>query len=201
MSSSIIEEFMYYLLKDLPKVAAFGEGSKIVLGQTQAYTDMAFLPENFSHFVEQPGVNISKKNQDFAIAKKVNCTFETNGNKQMFELIVPCVAIEIKTFIPITMLGQSDHEARRLKEGNPNSLYIIVAEQNALSQAVNLKRLSIDEIFILRKQKRNSSKNRVADKKPIDSLVVEELYRLVKDFLAAKWYDPQNADAGRLIKA
>ncbi|MGH7952817.1 MAG: hypothetical protein ACREFE_12995, partial [Limisphaerales bacterium] len=34
MSSSIIEEFMYYLLKDLPKVAAFGEGSKIVLGQT-----------------------------------------------------------------------------------------------------------------------------------------------------------------------
>ena len=65
-----------------------------------------------------------KKNQDFAIAKKVDCQFETNGNKQRFEIVVPCVAIEIKTFIPITMLGQSDYEAKRLKEGKPSGNWV-----------------------------------------------------------------------------
>ena len=54
------------------------------------------------------------------------------------------------------MLGQSSYEAQRLKQGNPYALYIIVAEQNALIEDVNLKNLPIDEIFILIRQKRDS---------------------------------------------
>ena len=125
-------------------------------GQVHAYTDLSFAPRDFSDFINRPGVYINKKNQDFAISKIVNCVFETNGKQETAQIIVPAVAIECKTFIPSTMLGQSSYEAQRLKQGNPYALYLIVAEQNALSEDVNLKNLSIDEIFILRKQKRNT---------------------------------------------
>ena len=80
-------------------------------------------------------------------------------------------------------------------------MYIIVAEQNALSDDVNLKNIPIDEIFILRKQKRNSVKNKVSDKKPIDYQVIRDLYDFVKDYLNKEWFNNERATKrGRLIK-
>jgi hypothetical protein len=177
------------------------ENELIYVGQAKAYTDLSFVPKDFADFVKNPGVYVNKKNQDFTISKIVRCIFETNKKQEKVDLIVPAVAIECKTFIPSTMLGQSAFEAQRLKQGNPFALYIIVAEQNALSEDVNLKNSPIDEIFILRKQKRNSAKNRVIDKKPIYSEVVKELYEFVKYHLASDWFNPSKAtERGRLIQ-
>jgi len=93
------------------------------------------------------------------------------------------------------MFDQADYEAQRLKEGNPFALYVIVAKQNALSNDVNLKNTKVDEIFILRKQKRSKKK------KPVDSSVVNELYKFVKDYLSLDWFDNRKAtERGRLIK-
>jgi len=201
MSSSVLEEFLFQLLKNIPNINSIIENKLIYVGQAQAYTDLSFLPKDFSDFVNNPGVYINKKNQDFTISKIVKCIFETNGKQEKVELIVPAVAIECKTFIPSTMLGQSAFEATRLKQGNPYALYLIVAEQNALSDDVNLKNSPIDEIFILRKQKRNSAKNKVTDKKPIDFKVVGELYECVKYYLASDWFNPSKAtERGRLIQ-
>jgi hypothetical protein len=148
-----------------------------------------------------PNVFINNKNQDFTISKFIKCTFECNKNHEYKEIIVPAVAIECKTFIPSTMLGQSIYEAQLLKQGNPYSLYIVVAEQNALSDDVNLKNIPIDEIFILRRQKRNSLKNKVSDKKPVDYQVVKDLYEFVKDYLNKEWFNNEKAtERGRLIK-
>jgi len=100
------------------------------------------------------------------------------------------------------MLGQSIYEAQLLKQGNPFSLYIIVAEQNALSDDVNLKNILIDDIFILRKQKRNSQKNSVTDKKPIDYDVIKDLYDFVKMYLNKEWFNNEKAtERGRLIRS
>jgi len=201
MSSSVIEEFLFYLFKDIPHVKSSIEEGLIFLGSAKAYTDLSFAPKNLKDFLLYPNVFINYKNQDFAISKLIRCTFECNGTKEYREVIVPAVAIECKTFIPSTMLGQSIYEAQLLKQGNPYSLYIVVAEQNALSNDVNLKNIPIDEIFILRRQKRNSIKNKVSDKKPIDYIVIKELYDCIKEYLDKDWFNNERAtERGRLIK-
>lgn len=201
MSSSIMEEFLFYLFKDIPSIKSNVEKSLIYMGAANAYTDLSFAPKNIKDFLMYPNVFINYKNQDFTISKFIKCTFECNGNQEHREIIVPTVAIECKTFIPSTMLGQSIYEAQLLKQGNPYSLYIIVAETNALSDDVNLKNIPIDEIFILRKQKRNSQKNKVSDKKPIHYEVIQELYNYVKDYLNKEWFNNERAtERGRLIK-
>lgn len=200
IASSIIEEFLFHLFKNISGIDKNLQEGLIFVGQAKAYTDLSFVPKNFKDFIDNPGVYVNKKNQDFTISKKVKCTFETNKNKEVVEIVVPAVAIECKTFIPSTMLGQSSYEAQRLKQGNPYALYIIVAEQNALSDDINLKNLPIDEIFILRKQKRDSKKNKVADKKPIDYQVIVDLYNFVKHYLEIDWFNPGKAtERGRLI--
>lgn len=202
VASSVIEEFLFHLFKDIPEIRSNLENGLVFVGQVKAYTDLSFAPKNFIDFINNPGVYINRKNQDFTISKRIKCIFETNKNKETAEITVPAVAIECKTFIPSTMLGQSSYEAQRLKQGNPYALYIIVAEQNALSETVSLKNLPIDEIFILRKQKRDAKRNKVSDKKPIDFYVIKELYDLVKDYLRTDWFNPQKATKrGRLIKS
>lgn len=124
LASSVIEEFLFQLFKDIPDINSNLHQGLIFVGQSKAYTDLSFAPKNFIDFVNNPGVYINKKNLDFTISKKVNCIFETNQNKELAEIIVPAVAIECKTFIPSTMLGQSSYEAQRLKQGNPYALYI-----------------------------------------------------------------------------
>lgn len=200
VSSSVIEEFLYYLFKDLPEIKSNLENELICMGMAGAYMDLSFAPKNFLDFIKNPGVYINKKNQDFTISKIVKCKFTTNNQDELAEFVVPAVAIECKTFIPSTMLGQSDYEAQKIKQGNPYSLYIIVAEQNALSDNVMLKNSKIDEIFILRKQKRNSAKNLITDKKPIDFEVVKSLYDYVKFYLREDWFNNAKAtERGRLI--
>jgi len=201
MSSSIIEEFLFYLLRDIPSIRSSIREGLIYMGSANAYTDLSFAPKNIKDFLTYPNVFINYKNQDFTISKFIKCTFECNGSQEYREIIVPTVAIECKTFIPSTQLGQSIYEAQLLKQGNPYSLYIIVAEQNALSDDANLKNIPIDEIFILRKQKRNSQKNKVADKKPIDYKVIKDLYDFVKDYLNKEWFNNERAtERGRLIR-
>lgn len=201
IGSSVIEEFLYFLFKDIPEIKTNLNNQLIFLGQTSAYMDLSFAPKNFQDFILNAGVYVNKKNQDFTISKIVKCKFINNGKEEKTEFTVPTIAIECKTFIPSTMLGQSDFEAQKIKQGNPFSLYVIIAEQNALSENVMLKNSKIDEIFILRKQKRNATKNLVSDKKPIDFFVIKELYEFVKEHLRKDWFNSQKAtQRGRLIK-
>lgn len=157
-SSSIMEEFLFYLFKDIPSIKSSVSEGLIYLGSANAYTDLSFAPKNLKDFLMYPNVFINYKNQDFTISKHIKCTFECNGNKEKKEIIVPSIAIECKTYIPSTMLGQSIYEAQLLKQGNPYSLYIVVAEQNGLSDDVNLKNIPIDEIFYFKKTKKKFNK-------------------------------------------
>lgn len=201
IASSALEEFLYYLFKDIPAIKLDLERGALHLGTAKIYTDLAFASRNLNDFAQNAGVYVNQKNQDFAISKIVRCRFSVQQNEaETIELFVPAVCIECKTYLPSTMLGQSDYEAHRVKQGNPYSLYVIVAEQNALSEKAMLRNSKIDEIFILRKQKRNSNQ-RLSDKKPIDADVVKALYEFVKSYLQAEWFNPENAtEKGRLIK-
>lgn len=195
LESSVIEEFLYLLFKDTPNIKNDLSNGLLFMGQAATYLDLSFAPRNLKDFVNNPGVYVNKKKQDFAISKKVSCLFESNKKQEKIDLIVPAVVIECKAYIPKTMFDQSAYEAQRLKEGNPFALYVIIAEQNALSNDVNLKNTKVDEIFILRKQKRSKKKN------PIAFGVIEDLYNLVKEYLKMDWFDNREAtQRGRLIR-
>jgi len=194
LGSSLIEEFLFLLFKDIPLLKADLDSGLLFMGQADAYLNLSFAPRNLNDFITNPGVYINRKNQDFTISKKVNCVFKTNENEKKVDLIVPAVTIESKSYIPKTMFDQAAYEAQRLKEGNPFALCLIVAEQNALSNDVNLKNTKIDEVFILRKQKRSKIR------KPIDSVVVRELYTFVKNYLNTDWFDnKKGTERGRLV--
>lgn len=189
---SVIEEFCYYLFKDLSCL----QDGIILLGPTMLYLDMSFAPRNLRTLKVTPEVDLKKKHQDFAFSKEVYCKFSADNKVFKNENIcVPAVAIECKTYLPITMLDQATYEAERLKRGNPYSLYIILTETTALRREVNLKHTKIDEVFILRKQRRDAK-----PRKPIDAEVVYEFFKLVENYLTEDWRQPDIAiKRGRLI--
>lgn len=94
-------------------------------------------------------VNIMKKDVDFCIGKKVTITIE-NSN---FEIILPIIAVEVKTYLDATMFGEVQFSSKLLKSATPNVKTYVLMETN---QVGNDKIISarydkvLDEMFVLR---------------------------------------------------
>lgn len=88
------------------------------------------------------------------------------------------------------MLEASSTAAEQLKYKNPNAKYIVVMEWLKLSDAVNLRKYKVDQIYVFRRQKNTDREFRYDegyDKKPIDSDVVWHLYETVRRHLTDDW--------------
>ena len=83
---------------------------------------------------------------------------------------VPVVSIECKTYIDKTMLEGSIATAEKIKSGNPYCLFLVVTEWYDVSYEVDPAYSRIDQIYVLRKQKRKANKNN-----PINYTVVNDL--------------------------
>jgi hypothetical protein len=80
--------------------------------------------------------------------------------------------------------------AEQLKIRNPSACYIVLAEWLKLTDAVNLKKFKIDQIYILRKQKNTDREDRYGGgyiKNPIYADVVIHFFNCVRDHLASDW--------------
>lgn len=192
LHSSVLEEFMYYLFKDL--VAEFTSQAWIGSGKN-TFKDIFFDHPNFRHMVNKPGVSIETKHHDFVIGVTVNTTFRTLGGQgpqatQQVSLNVPAVAIECKTYLDKNMLEGASTSAEELKARNPNAIYIVVMEWIKLSEYVNLHKYKVDQIYILRKQKNTDREFRFLDtykKNPIYEDVVMHLFEFVRRHLTTDW--------------
>ncbi len=188
LHSSILEEFMYYLFKDL--VASYSQ--QALIGKAHTVKDFFFLPPNFTEMQLKPYVLIEKKDHDFVIGVSINASFVCVGQKhiQAETFQVPAVAIECKTYLDKTMLEGASTAAEQLKLRNPNAMYIVVAEWLKLTEAVNLNKFKVDQIYILRKQKNTDREYRLLPgyvKKSIDLDVVVHLFEMVRNHLAMDW--------------
>lgn len=199
LEPTIIEEFLYYLFKDLPIL----QNKSLKLGPTQAYVDMGFSPSDIDSFEKDVGLDISTKDQDFAISRPVFYVVLPKPTKKVRfkELDVPVVAIEVKTWLDKTMLVGAAGTAERLKSANPNSLFIVVTETTGVGKGVILNKTRIDEIFVLRKQ-RSHERDDPQKLKPISSDVVWQLFSMVKKHLEKKWVQSSDdaLSTGRLIQ-
>lgn len=188
LQSSVLEEFLYYLFKDL----AESYSGEAIVGKSHAFKDIFFMPKNYKDMVSNPCVKIEKKDHDFVIGVNIETTMHCAGGEEVEKVVfqVPAVAIECKTYLDKTMLEGSSTAGSQLKTRNPNALYIVIAEWLKLTESVNLKKYHIDQIYILRKQKNTDREFRLLStykKKPIYCDVVEHLFSTVRAHLSADW--------------
>ena len=211
LHSSVLEEFLYYLFRDL--VADFG--NQTLIGKSHSFKDIFFVAPNYKSMTARPYASIEKKDHDFVIGVTVQAKLQTlsqddsehedlqfgeaqtdhydvtiDGKTETHLFDVPAVAIECKTYLDKTMLEGSSRAADELKARNPNGLYIVVMEWLKLTEDVNLRKYKVDQIYVLRKQKNTDREFRYLPnyvKNPIDSLVVQHLFTMVRDHLTSDW--------------
>lgn len=188
LQSSALEEFMYYLFNDLVKSLS----QEALIGKSHSFKDIFFRPPSYAEMLRKPHSFIEKKDHDFAIGVSVDASLKTRSgaDSEPERWDLPAVAIECKTYLDKTMLQDISTAAEQLKVRSPNAIYIVVAEWLKLTESVNLKKLKIDQIYILRKQKNTDREFRLLEgyvKNPIYVDVVEHLYKTVRDHLTLPW--------------
>ena len=188
LHSSVLEEFVYFLFRDL--VGGFAD--RALIGKAHTFKDIFFMPPNFTAMLEMPHARIERKDHDFAIGVSVSaglkCAGQEKGEQHHFQ--IPAVAIECKTYLDKTMLEGSSTAAEQLKVRNPNAIYIVVSEWLKLTGNVNLKKFKVDQIYVLRKQKNTDREFRYLPgykKNPIHVDAVEHLFNTVRTHLTSNW--------------
>lgn len=215
LHSTVLEEFLYYLFKDL----AIDFGKNALIGKSHTFKDIFFVPPNYSEMLKRPYAKIEKKDHDFVIGATIQASFEAApppendenagdlltiskeepenysevtvaGNTETHVFDLPVVVIECKTYLDKTMLEGSSRAAEDLKARNPNSLYIVLMEWIKLTSDVNLRKYKVDQIYVLRQQKNTDREFRYEDtyiKNPIDPKVVLHLFEKVRRHLTTDW--------------
>lgn len=178
LHSSALEEFMFYLFKDIDKL----KDKHINWGRTHAYTNLYFAPPSIDEFEKSSNIVINVKDQDFSISKEIVVKSRVSNNKnwQEREIYVPIVSIECKTYLDKTMYEGSVATAEKIKKGNPYCIFLIVTETYQVSLDVDPRCSSIDQIYVLRKDN---------DKNPVCDDVVYDLFKFVEDHINSDWYN------------
>lgn len=188
LHSSILEEFVYYLFKDIAK--SFND--EAIVGKSHAFKDLFVNPSSYKDMVTQPNVKVEIKDHDFIIGVGIDANMIVKGSTEIenHTLEVAAVAIECKTYLDKTMLEGSSVAAEQLKTRNPNAKYIVVSEWLKLSEQVNLQKYKVDQIYVLRKQKNTDREFRYADsyvKNVIHEDVVLHLFHTIRLHLTTEW--------------
>jgi len=188
LHSSVLEEFMYYLFRDLVK----GISANALIGKSHSFKDVFFRANSYGAIVTFASALIEKKDYYFAIGTSIKAVMRCAGSQVVEEhdWDVPAVAIECKTYLDKTMLQDVSTAAEQLKQKNPNAMYIVVAEWLKLTESVNLKKFKIDQIYVLRKQKNTDREFRydsTYEKNPIYPDVVAHCFFTVREFLTTDW--------------
>ena len=146
---TIIEEFIYRILREI-----FGNGV-LLYGSVKAYSSMYFSHTGINSFKTGAKIEFNEKDQDVGIYKQEEVTTKSG---QIREISIPIVCIECKTYLDKTMYEGSVATASKIKTGNPHCLFFVVTETyDIASSAVDIEASDIDNIYILRKQRRNAT--------------------------------------------
>lgn len=198
LHSSVLEEFVYYLFRDLVSSIS----TNALIGKSHAYKDIFYNSSSFTEMVAKPNFHIEKKDHDFVIGVDITANFKCRGsvNSQTETLQIPAVAIECKTYLDKTMLEGASSAAAQLYVVNPNALYIVLSEWLKLTDDINLRKYKVDQIYVLRKQKNTDRKYRFLPtyvKNPIYADVVMHLFEIVRNHLTSEWNNSNAAGLAR----
>ena len=139
LESTFLEEISIYLFKDMQPIK---DGSLGILNKN-VYAGIK-IEKGLS-------INIPKKDVDFCIGKEVSLGLD----EEIAKIIIPIVAVEVKTYLDATMLGEIQYSSRVIRNAVPNAkTYVLtgyhVVGEDRISSARSDK--SIDEIFVLQEK-------------------------------------------------
>jgi hypothetical protein len=170
--SSVLPEFFNLLFRNITK----NLNDKIhVNSQKDIIIDCIFDPYNEGRVV------FKKKRVDVAIVLKSQFNF---NDEEISDFAIPLVAIEIKTNLDKNMLSGIEQSVDSLKETFPLCLYYCISELADFAiEKQNYASTQIDEVFILRKQKRGPVR-RGGPLEDVDVNLVLEVVEQVKNHLS-----------------
>ena len=92
------------------------------------------------------------------------------------DMPIPLVAVECKTNLDKNMISGIEHSVSELKKSFPDCYYYVVSEVSDFDiMKSNYASSDIDEIFILRNQKRATIRRDPTQRNPINSILVYEI--------------------------
>lgn len=160
---TILEEFIGFFLSPL-----INKIVNLKCGPVKGYSEM-HVNIVIKNNIVLSNIEQKSKNQDFAlyIEKKIN---------DELTIQIPLIAIECKTYIDKTMLEGCINTAKRIKNGNLNSKFYIIAETLDIGENENINPNEIDNLFIIRKCKRRKNEK-------IDCFVLMDIFNIIKNDL------------------
>lgn len=131
---SVLEEFCYYLLKDLPEIKKLG---------------LEFKKKKI-----HAGFEINSKGEIISRDKDVDCCIvkasQGEIEKKKFMFIIPIIAIECKTYLDGTMWHESQYSAMLLKRANSSAKVYVLTEDNQVKLSNITKESPANDIFVIR---------------------------------------------------
>jgi len=189
--SSLIPEYLYLTYNKwlTPKFDDI-----IITTQKDIIIDLSFLP------YEDKQISFKEKRVDVAIVKKIN--FEL-GN-QILDFSISLVGIEVKTNLDKNMISGVEYSVERMKKTFPLSKFYLISELADFAfKKQNYASTSIDEIIILRKQKRSEVRKDKNSINPIDPNLLNnhilELELYLKSCVKAPGNLKERLNKGKLI--
>lgn len=135
-------------------------------------------------------ISIMKKDVDFCIGKKVQVAIDQSAP---LDLIIPVIAVEVKTYLDGTMFGEVQFSTKLIKNATPNTKTYVLMETNSVGKdkiiAARYDNI-LTEMFVLRKD----------TSCPIDYKVLLDYYCELADDLEDMSHEDEVVVPGRLIK-
>ena len=137
--STFLEEISTYLFKDLPEI----KNGNLGIFNKKIYAGLKINNDK--------KIEVIPKDCDFCIGKKVKISID---GQSPVDLIIPVVAVEVKTYLDATMFGEVKSSSRSIRSASPNSkTYVLMGYKCIADEHLIAARQDsvLTEIFILRK--------------------------------------------------
>lgn len=135
--STFLEELSTYL---------FSDNDYIKNGELGIYNKGIYAGMKIGNDLK---VNIMKKDVDFCIGKKVKIVIDNTE----YEIILPVIAVEVKTYLDATMFGEVQFSSKLLKNATPNVKTYVLMETNqvGIDKIISARYdKTLNEMFVLR---------------------------------------------------
>lgn len=120
------------------------------------------------------GGNVRFKNKKVDVAVVKNCVLKLDEQENTFP--IPLIAIECKTNLDKNMLSGIEFSVGELKKTFPECHYLVVTELSDFDvKKSNYASSGIDEIYVLRKQKRAETRREPHPRNPISKELISEI--------------------------
>ncbi len=159
VDNSLLEEFLPRLA-DTRLVPGLNQIKSLSVGPQAAFAAFIFAG-NVHSLLSDGGIFIKKKDQDYALSKKVYLKASTDPDFGLSDTLttvlnVAYLAAECKTNLDKTMFNEALETARSLKQAVAGSRYLLVCEWLDM-QPIDTSSTDIEEVIILRKGSRLGS--------------------------------------------